>query len=554
MVIQNIALKKNATASGYVKPYEPRKAVDGAYVTPVNRWLCNGVSANTPAKLIVDLGFISVITRWIVRHMSVAGWRSPDYNMSDFKLQISIDNSNWADVDSVVGNISGITDRTLSKSVIGRYMRLVVTKGLNINPQLASLMELEVYGYPSPYLSGLVVNGGQISINPSFASQTFAYTIADLPNSTASINVTPTAQDPSATIKVNNVAMVSGGTIPVGLNVGSNTINIVVTAIDGTTTQAYTLTVVRKAPASQYLSNLQLSNGTINPVFAGRTTFSYTANVANAVASITVTPTAEDSAAKITVNGVSVTSGTASAAINLNVGTNTIPVVVTAADNSSSQNYTLTVNRVGVTSLTSGSVVLEQTFAPNNETYTASVGYDTASIILTPVTNINGAAITVNSTSVTSGQPSVTVPLTAGVDNIVTITVTSGSVTENYTITVKKSSNTQLKNLLSNRPVTPPLPPPPTVVFNSTQYVYLGSVSSAIATIQLTPTLQDTNATISVDGTVKNASGTVSNLTVTVSGTNYLVTLGSGTNTINIKITPAFGIVKGVYTLTITKP
>lgn len=582
----NLALKKSTTSSGYVKPYESARAVDGLYSTTnqLNRWLCNGVSISTPAKLTVDLGSISVINRWVVRHMCVAGWRAPDYNMSNFTLQTSVDSVNWINVDNVVGNVSSLTDKSISALVVGRYVRLSITRGLNTNPQLASLMEFEVYGYATPYLSSLTVNNGQIPISPLFAPQTFAYTIADVSNSTSSISVTPNAQDPRANIKVNGVSVASGSATSVGLNVGSNTINIVVTAVDGTTIQAYTLTVVRKAPASQYLSNLQLSNGTLNPNFAGRTTFAYTANVANTIASITVTPTAEDSAAKITVNGTSVASGSASASISLNVGTNTITVVSTAADNSSSQTYTLTVNRVGLTSLTT-SVVLDQTFAPNNEIYTASVGYDTADINVTPVTNINGATITVNginvttiytpskyvtdaggvnaATSVTNSnngsgpviyESPVKVLLTAGVDNIITIKVTSGSVTENYTITVKKSSNTQLKNLLSNRPVSPALPPPLTVVFNPTQYTYTGSVLSSIATIQLTPTLQDTNATIAVDGTVKNSSGVISNLTVNVSGTNYVVTFGSGTNTINIKVTPAFGIVKGVYTLTITKP
>src|SRR5205085_6844907 len=63
--------------------------------------------------------------------------------------------------------------------------------------------------------------------------------------------------------------------------------------------------------ANADLSNLTLSTGTLSPVFAAGTT-SYTATVANSVSSLTVTPTAADTNAKITVSGNVVASGTAS--------------------------------------------------------------------------------------------------------------------------------------------------------------------------------------------------------------------------------------------------
>ena len=72
------------------------------------------------------------------------------------------------------------------------------------------------------------------------------------------------------------------------------------------------------------LGNLTLSVGALNPVFAGSTT-SYTASVANAVDSITVTPTAAqaDATIQVRVNGGSyagVASGSASGPLALNVG------------------------------------------------------------------------------------------------------------------------------------------------------------------------------------------------------------------------------------------
>src|SRR5437868_1278066 len=92
------------------------------------------------------------------------------------------------------------------------------------------------------------------------------------------------------------------------------------------------------------LSNLTISDGSLNPVFTSGTT-SYTDNVGNAVTSITVTPTTNDPTATVTVNGNTVTSGTASGAINLNVGDNTVTVIGTAQDGIVTDTYTIIVTR-----------------------------------------------------------------------------------------------------------------------------------------------------------------------------------------------------------------
>jgi gliding motility-associated-like protein len=119
----------------------------------------------------------------------------------------------------------------------------------------------------------------------------------------------------------------------------------VVTAQDGTTTKTYTVTVTRAASANANILQLKLSSGTLSPSFA-QATLNYTASVANAVSSITVTPTASDAAnAVIKVNGTVVASGTASGAIALNVGSNTVTVLCTAQDGVTTKTYTVTVTR-----------------------------------------------------------------------------------------------------------------------------------------------------------------------------------------------------------------
>ena len=73
--------------------------------------------------------------------------------------------------------------------------------------------------------------------------------------------------------------------------------------------------------------------------------WAYTINVANDVASTTITPTAV-TGATVTVAGTAVTSGTPSGDIPLNVGANAIAIVVTAADGTTEKTYTVTVRRV----------------------------------------------------------------------------------------------------------------------------------------------------------------------------------------------------------------
>lgn len=95
--------------------------------------------------------------------------------------------------------------------------------------------------------------------------------------------------------------------------------------------------------SNAYLRDLSVSSGALNAPFAEGTA-DYTQRVTNSVISLTVTPTVDDVTASVTVNGISTASGDPSAAIALNVGVNTITIIVTAAD-SSVNTYTVIVTR-----------------------------------------------------------------------------------------------------------------------------------------------------------------------------------------------------------------
>jgi hypothetical protein len=107
---------------------------------------------------------------------------------------------------------------------------------------------------PSPILgsnatlASLSINGADL--DPAFDSSVTDYTAA-VGFAAKSTQVTATAEDVSANVSVNGTAVNSGvASDSIPLDVGTNTITVNVTAEDGTTTQTYTVVVVRqKAPA-----------------------------------------------------------------------------------------------------------------------------------------------------------------------------------------------------------------------------------------------------------------------------------------------------------------
>lgn len=540
MAQQNIALNKPTLASSYVKPYESARAVNGTYgvMTQTSRWLCNTL----PGWLMVDLGVNGSnnywINRWVVRHMTCAGWWSPDYNMCDFKLQGSNDRNTWDDIDSVVGNNKDFTDRTLLTAVGYRYVRLYVTKGLKCNTRMASAMEFEVYQSPPliPYLisgTGLTVSSGALS--PAFVNNVFNYTTPNVENSVTSVAVKPTAIDSKAIIQVNGVGVKSGDSTNVALNVGSNAIAVKVTAADGLTTNTYTVTIVRNAVA--YLTGLTITPGTLNETFSS-STLVYTSNVANSVASITVTPTTDISGAQIKVKGVAIASGTASGAIPLNVGSsNIIDVVVT--NGTVTKTYTLTVTRASsayLTNLVINNGMLNSTFAKTTLNYNATIGYDVSDFNVTPTAEDSNATITVDSKTVASGQPSQNFTLKVGNNISIPVNVTSadGKEQKSYSVVVTKPDGPYLTNIVITSVM---------LGFNSKVFRYTKSVNSTITFVKVTPTIADVNSSIFLNGSL-----------ITSGQQSAAINLNSGSNTLTVQVKSSAGIVMGTYIVTINKP
>jgi hypothetical protein len=328
-----------------------------------------------------------------------------------------------------------------------RYFRVYVTRGLKNNYQMISLVEFELYQAYSSFLTNLTISAG--TLTPAFNPNTLAYTATVNPD-VASINVTPTAQDPQAIVKVNGAVVVSGQPKAVALSYGSNTITVNVT--DGSGAQKnYILTVTR--PAS-FLSSLTVQSGGVNvPLVPGfvKTTQAYTASVVNTISGVTFTPTAEKPNSTITINNVTVVSGQVSQSFPLVVGANVFTINVTA--DGVSFPYTVTITRAGsgvsllldhvVVNYSGRSIPSGSVNVPMNATdliYPATVPTGAGNITISPFANDSTVVIKVNNVQVASGGTSGSITLASSGVTAVSITVTSpdGSTTRSYTLNVSK--------------------------------------------------------------------------------------------------------------------
>ena len=91
-------------------------------------------------------------------------------------------------------------------------------------------------------LASLAVSAG--TLNPAFAPDVTSYDLGEVSNSTSRLVITAATNNEDATITYTCNGKSSNNSV--SLDVGENTIKVVVTAADGTTTKEYTITVTRK--------------------------------------------------------------------------------------------------------------------------------------------------------------------------------------------------------------------------------------------------------------------------------------------------------------------
>ncbi|MDH4083121.1 MAG: cadherin-like beta sandwich domain-containing protein [Nitrospira sp.] len=417
---------------------------------------------------------------------------------------------------------------------------VVSESGSNSRTYTVLLNRAELTGDNS--LQQLSISSG--TLDPAFDPNTLNYTV-NVASSITSIRVTPTAQDPAATLRVNGQAATSGQalTIPLSDPGQSTVVSIVVTAQNGTP-QQYTLVVSRAAlGGNNNLQRLSVSPGSLSPSFSASRT-SYSISVGGRVESITVTAAPEDTNANLTIEG----QDTGSRAISLPPGPSRTEVeVVVTAPNGIPKTYFITVNREALSAdnnldtLSVSPGTLDPAFSSGTTQYTVEVA--------TRVTAVTVAATKSDPNALISGdipnQGQATIQLDGpGTSKLVRITVAAPNGTsKTYNITVKRLAPSTDANLFDLRVNSGTLNPG----FRSGELNYTVDVASAADSITVSATKSDPDARMSALGrTIANPGIPTGSVTVP---------LGLGTSTsIEISVVAEDQVSTRTYTINVNRP
>ena len=281
-------------------------------------------------------------------------------------------------------------------------------------------------------LQSITVEDGMLSLNPPFDPDTFTYTL-----SVTSMMSTVRFQDVWG-IDINSEISVTAGGSPVSFAGGSYMVQgitpgapvdveITVEATNGVTTSTYSIQI-RQMSGNATLSNLSLSAGSLNPSFSPGESM-YSVEVGADITEISVTPTAEDPAATITVNDVQIASGTTSAPVNLVFGDNddVLIVAIEAPDGTQSYYYYISVFRA-----LSGEFDLKVTDA-------ITIEYDEASSTYLASLSTGATATTLYVTPV---DPTATVDIDGAAGNTATVSLGDAYTTTTVTVTVAPNYGT----------------------------------------------------------------------------------------------------------------
>lgn len=382
-------------------------------------------------------------------------------------------------------------------------------------------------------LASLSLSAGALS--PGFTPDQTSYRIAT-GNSTTETTITALVADATASLTVNGTPATSGQPFgPVGLTIGVNILTVRVTAQDGSA-RVYTIEITRPPSSNANLSQLAISAGALAPAFS-QDTLAYSVSVPSTTASTTVTATVADSTASVQVNGQPVGSGQASPPIVLNVGTNQIPIVVTA-QNGATKTYTVTVERTVSTnlvglSLSAGS--LSPGFGAGTTTYSVEVLNTTTSTTVTAMVQDPTATLTINGAAATSGQAFGPIPLKVGPNQLTIVVRALNGATKTYTVTITRAANVNLGTLsLSAGTLVPPFSPAVTT--------YNLSVPNLTTSTTVTASVADSTSTMTINGQSVPSGQAFGPIALAV-----------GQNAVAILVRAVDGVTTKTYSVTITR-
>ena len=305
-------------------------------------------------------------------------------------------------------------------------------------------------------LSALSLMDGDTEITLAMVADMPMKRTASVGNDVESVTVTATPNDMEnamAVIMPADADMDMDGH-QVALMVGANEITVTVTAQDGETMMTYMVTVTRAASMDASLMSLDLWRAPDDEVGNLTTTFmtgttEYTVMALNSDESVTVKAIPTHMGATVEVNGTAVDAD-GTAAVDLDVGMNTITAMVTAQDGETMMTYMVTVTRaasmdatLSVLSLMDGDTEIDLAMVADMPMKrTASVGNDVESVTVTATPNdMDNAMAVIMPADADMDMDGHQVDLMVG-DTEITVTVTAqdGTTMMTYTITVTRAA------------------------------------------------------------------------------------------------------------------
>ena len=295
--------------------------------------------------------------------------------------------------------------------------RRKVLKNFHFIKYIAAAAVILLTGCPDPIVAPTTQDTGYFDVSLIIVgsdgytkevnfSETVASVTVEVENVIAAVDIELVEEVSGADIKVNNRSLDISSKVPVSLDTGSNEITVKVSpgSVDPF---YYTLYIKRKLPNGEAfssdatLSSLEISsvnNSVLHPSFSPNV-FDYDSTVNFNVFEIGLTAIGSDDNSTIEIEGVEVESGTESEMIAIAEGSNTIEIVVTAENEITINNYSLTVFRASeadtvkpVITLVDGSPVYLEVFTAWTEPgYTA---YDAVEGDLTSAVEVTGSVIT----------------------------------------------------------------------------------------------------------------------------------------------------------------
>ena len=299
----------------------------------------------------------------------------------------------------------------------------------------------------------------------------------------------------------------------------------------------YPIKMKFQSDASLQFGNLRITYDSNDPITIPYTQTNSDGNYINSADSSVKTAKIEllDSSGTLmtfTVNG------TSSNIVTLVGGDNVITITRTYLN--TSKQYKLIITKKGEAKLqtlvpTTGT--LSPAFSSNTYDYTMTVPTTQTTIAFTPTAVDNSSTITVEGVTVSSGNKSQSIKLAEGENEVTIALTTKDGDTSTYTVNVTRTElfrSAQLTSLaLTSGTLTP--------AFNKGVYEYTAIVDNSVTSIGVTPTAEDANATITVNGK-----------TVPSGATSPYISLDEGGNTISVKVTDTKGNTN-TYVLNVTR-